>query len=143
MRVLEQDPEAQTAILSSSQHDENEHQNDSTLVTKNEEVPVTTNDEKRTIIDEIMKIFGDAFERSSLVWLNSIYEKAIELNCESESTLSSYITQAIVDSTELDDGLENIPDDVMARLLERVSKHKEDHIKDPELLAKVNDSFFQ
>ncbi|CAF2712124.1 unnamed protein product [Rotaria sp. Silwood2] len=81
---------------------------------------------------------GDTLKQFSLVWLNSIYEKAVELKCESEPTLSSYITQAIFDSTDLDNGIENIPDDVMTRLLERLSKHKEEHIKDSQLLAKLS-----
>ncbi|CAF4218950.1 unnamed protein product [Rotaria sp. Silwood2] len=80
----------------------------------------------------------DTLKQFSLVWLNSIYEKAVELKCESEPTLSSYITQAIFDSTDLDNGIENIPDDVMTRLLERLSKHKEEHIKDSQLLAKLS-----
>ena len=66
-----------------------------------------------------------------------IYEKSIDLKCECQSVLSSYITQAFLNSSDLNESMENIPDDVMARLLERVSKHKEEHIKDPQLLAKV------
>jgi hypothetical protein len=136
MHVLEQ------TLPSSFRQDEGEHQSAFTPVTKKGDIPVTTDDEKRAIIDEVVKTLGDTIEQLPLIWLNSVYEKAIELHCESESILSSYITQSILHSTDLNDGTDNIPDDVMARLLERVSKNKEDHIKDPQLLTKVMHLFF-
>ncbi|CAF1245936.1 unnamed protein product [Rotaria sp. Silwood1] len=137
MHVLEQNQLQQITSLS-SRKSEGEHYSAFTPVTKIEDIPVTTADEKRTIIDEVVRILGDAFKQLSLVWLNSIYEKAVELKCQSEPTLLSYITQAMLDSTDQDDGIENIPDDVMTRLLEHVNKHKEDHINDPHLLAKLS-----
>ncbi|CAF3853315.1 unnamed protein product [Rotaria sordida] len=137
IHVLEQNQSEQITNLSSKKTDE-EHHSAFTPVTKKEDIPVTTADEKRTIIDEIVRTLGNTLKQFPLVWLNSVYEKALELTCESEPTLSSYITEAIIDSTDLDDGMENIPDDVMARLLERVSKHKEDNIKDSHLLAKLS-----
>jgi hypothetical protein len=120
---------------SSLVQNEREHHSAFTPVMKKEDIPITTDDEKRAIIDEIVKTLGETFEQFPLIWLNSVDEKAVELNCETEPILSSYIIQRILNST--DNSLETIPDDVMARLLERVSKHKEDHIKDPELLKKV------
>ena len=69
-------------------------------------------------------------------------KKRLELQCETEPILSSYITQTILHSDDFDNGLEHIPDDVMARLLERISKHREEHIKDPQVLAKVIELFF-
>jgi hypothetical protein len=107
-----------------------------TPVTK-KDIPITSNHEKRRILDEIVPTLGNTLEQLPLAWLNNAYEKSVELKCECESVLSSYITQAILNSSDLDENVENIPDDVMARLLERVSKHKEEHIKDPQLLAKV------
>jgi hypothetical protein len=126
IRVLQQ------TSTSSSEENEGEHQNVSTPVTTG-----TTDDEKRRIIDEVVKALGDTVEEFPLVWLNSVYEKAVELKCESETILSSYITQAVLNSPNLDNGTENIPDDIMTKLLERVNKHKEDHIKDPQVLTKV------
>ncbi|CAF4077188.1 unnamed protein product [Rotaria sp. Silwood2] len=137
MHVLEQN-QSQQIISLSSRKNEGEQHSAFTPVTKKEDIPITTADEKRTIIDEIVRTVGDTLKQFSLVWLNSVYEKAVELKCESEPTLSSYITQAMLDSTDLGDSIENIPDDVMTRLLERVSKHKEDHIKDPQLLEKLS-----
>jgi hypothetical protein len=119
------------------EQNEREYQSAFTPVIKKENIPITTNDEKRAIIDEIVRTLGDAFEQFPLVWLNSVYEKSVELNCETEPILSSYITEVILHSTDLNNGSEDIPDDVMVKLLERVSKHKEDHIKDPQLLEKV------
>ncbi|UJR07792.1 hypothetical protein I4U23_012074 [Adineta vaga] len=113
-------------------------QQPSTISTENEGEIQTSNDDKRIIVDEIVKILDDTIEDFPLGWLNSIYEKAVELKCECEPMLSSHITQAILKSTKLNDGIENIPDEVMTRLLERVNKHKEDHIKDPQLLAKLS-----
>jgi hypothetical protein len=133
MHVLEQ------TSSSSSEQNEREHQSAFTSVAKKEDLPVTTDHEKRAIIDEIVKTFGDTFQQYPLVWLNSVYEKSVELHCETEPILSSYITQVVLNSNDFDSDLENIPDDVMARLLERVTKYKEDHIKDPQLLAKVID----
>ena len=101
-------------------------------VERREERLIMTKDEQRAIIDGIVQTLGETFGQFPLLWLNSVYEKAIEFQCETESILASYITQAIVE-----DGLETIPDDVIGKLLERVSKHKQDHIKDPQLLAKV------
>ena len=129
--VLEQ------TLPSSFRQDEGEHQSAFTPVIKKDDIPVTTDDEKRVIIDEVVKTLADTLEQLPLIWLNSLYEKSIELNCQSESLLSSYITQAILHSPEFDGGIDNIPDDVMARLLERVSKYNEDHTKDPQLLTKV------
>ncbi len=123
------------------EQNEKEHQSAFTPVIK-KDVPVTTDDEKRTIIDETVKTLGDTFEQFPLIWLNSVYEKAAELNCETESILLSYIIQVILNLNNLDNGLENISDDVIARLLERVSKYKKDHIKDPELLTKVIHFFY-
>lgn len=131
--------QAQNVSTSSSSaqstDDTNEQQNSST---KKENLPTLSNDEKRRVLDEIVKLLGNKIEQLPIVWLNSAYEKAAELKCECESILSSFITQSILDSSDLDENMENIPDDAMARLLERLSKHKEEHIKDPQLLAKVN-----
>jgi len=124
------------------EQNEREYQSAFTPVIKKEDITVTTDDEKRTIINEIVKTLGDTFEQYPLIWLNSVYEKAAELNCETESILSSYIIQVILNSNDFDNGLENIPDDVITRLLERMSKYKENHIKDPELLTKVMNIFF-
>lgn len=96
-----------------------------------------SDEEKRAIIDQLIRTLGEAFEQFPLLWLNSVYEKAVELHCETESNLASYITQVMLQTTDFDHGLENIPDDVIARLLERISKHKDEHIKDPHLLSKV------
>lgn len=112
----------------------NEYRNHST---RNEHITIMTNDEKKEILDQVVNTLGNTLEKLPVAWLNAAYEKAIELKCECESALSSYITQAILNSTDLDKSMENIPDDVMARLLERVSKYKEEHVKDPQLLAKV------
>lgn len=97
-----------------------------------------TDEEKRMIIDRLVRILGEIFEQFPLIWLNSVYEKSVELHCETESNLASYITQVMLQTTDVDQKLENIPDDVIARLLERISKHKDEHIKDPQLLSKVN-----
>lgn len=105
-----------------------------------------SDNEKRLIIDEIVKTLGETFEQYPLIWMNTVYEKAVELKCETESILLSYITQTILDSNEFDNGLDNIPDDVMTRLLERLSKHKNEQIKDPQLLTKLStliDSYVQ
>lgn len=102
-----------------------------------EQQSVLKDEEKRAIIDEIVRILGDTFEQFPLLWLNSVYEKAVEFHCETESHLASIITQVLLHSTDLHHGLENIPDDVIARLLERISKHKDEHIKEPQLLSKV------
>jgi hypothetical protein len=126
----------QNSSISSTENG-NEHQSAFMPITKNENLPIVTNDEKREILDQIVKILGNVFEHLPLLWLNAAYEKSVELKCQCQSTLSSYITQAILNSRDLDENMENIPDDVMARLLERVSKHKEEHIKDPHLSAKV------
>jgi hypothetical protein len=131
IRVLQQ------TSNSSSEGNEGEHQSTSTSVTKKDDTTGTTDDEKRRIIDEVVKALGDTVEEFPLVWLNAVYEKAVELKCESETILSSYITQAILNSTNLNNVTENIPDDIMTTLLERVNKHKEDHIKDPQVLTKV------
>ena len=80
---------------------------------------------------------GNTFEHLLLAWLNAAYVKSVELRCVWESMLSFYITHSILKSSDLDENIENIPDDFMARLLERVSKHKEQHIKDTYLLSKV------
>ncbi|CAF4130493.1 unnamed protein product, partial [Rotaria magnacalcarata] len=123
---------------SSSADNENEHKNTFRPITKQEDLPITTDDEKRAILDQVIKALGNTVDRLPLVWLNAAYEKAAELKCECESILSAYITQAILNSNDLDQHMENIPDDVMARLLERVSKYKEEHIKDPKLLSKLS-----
>ena len=90
------------------------------------------------MIDAIVKALGNELEQLPLVWLNSLYEKAVEFHCECEPILSSYITQSVLSSVDLDESLEKIPAEVMARVLERVSKNKDEHIKDPQSLAKVN-----
>jgi hypothetical protein len=115
----------------------NENQSAFTPVAKKDDLPVTTDEEKRIILDQVVQALGNTLEQLPLVWLNSAYEKAVEYKCECESVLSSYITQAVLNSGDLNDGMENIPDDVIARLLERVNKDKEEHIKDPHLLARV------
>jgi hypothetical protein len=122
---------------SSSTENGHEHQSAFTPVTKREHIPTTTDDEKQAILDQIVKTMGNTLEHLPLAWLNAAYEKSVELRCDCESMLSAYITQSILKSSHLDDNMENIPDDVMARLLERVSKHKDQHIKDPQLLSKV------
>lgn len=131
MHVLEQTSAA------SNEQNEREHQSAFTPIGRTEEIPVTNDEEKRAIIDQTVKALGETFEQFPLLWLNALYEKAVKFNCETEPTLASYITQVILNSADLEDGLENIPDDVIARLLERLSKHKEDQIKDPQLLTKV------
>ena len=120
----------------SSTENQGEQQEASAAPTKQD---AATNEEKRALIDEMVKTLGDSVAELPLAWLNSVYEKAVELKCESEPALSSSITQAILKSTSLHGGIDSIPDDVMTRLLERVHKHKEDHIQDPQLLAKVTD----
>ncbi|CAF2669891.1 unnamed protein product [Rotaria sp. Silwood2] len=123
---------------SSSIHNGYEHKNAFIPITKKEDIPKTTDDEKRAILDQFVKALGSTLEQLPLVWLNAAYERAVELKCECESLLSSYITQAILNSNDLDKNMENIPDDIMTRLLERVSKYKEQHIKDPQLLSKLS-----
>ncbi|CAF3080690.1 unnamed protein product [Rotaria socialis] len=137
MHVLEQNQPQQIISLSSGQN-EGEHQSAFTPVTKKEDIPETTADEKRTIIDEVVETLGHTLQQLPVIWLNSIYEKALELKCKNESTLSSYIIQAILNSADLDGSMENISDDVMARLLERMNKHKQDHLEDPNLLEKLS-----
>jgi hypothetical protein len=122
---------------SSTTENENEHQGAFVPVTKKEDLPVNSNGEKREILDQIVKALGNTLEQLPLSWLNAVHEKSVELKCECESTLSSFVIQAILNSSDSDENMENIPDDVMARLLERVSKHKEEHVKDPHLLSKV------
>ena len=104
---------------------------------ENHAMVATSDDEKKTILDEIIKALGNDFEQFPLIWLNSLYEKAGILKCDCEPVLSSIITHSILNSADLDDSLEKIPDQTMARLLERVSRNKEEHIKDPQSLAKV------
>jgi hypothetical protein len=117
---------------------ENEHPSAFVPVTKKEKLPVKNNDEKREILDQIVKALGNTLEQLPISWLNAVHEKSVDLKCECESTLSSFITQAMLNTSNLDENMANIPDDVMARLLERVSKHKEEHVKDPHLLSKVS-----
>lgn len=93
---------------------------------------------KAEMIDAIVKALGNELEQLPLVWLNSLYEKAVEFHCECEPILSSYVTQSVLSSVDLDESLEKVPVEVMARVLERVSKNKDEHIKDPQSLAKVN-----
>ena len=131
VHVLDQNP-----LLTTTENG-GEHQSAFAPVIRRDNRQVKTNDEKREVLDQIVKVLGNLFEQLPLAWLNSVYEKSIELRCECQSQLSSYITQGLLDSCDLDENMENIPDDVMARLLERVSKHKEEHIKDPQLLIKV------
>jgi exonuclease VII small subunit len=126
------------ASPSSTTENGTEHPSAFTPVARKEDLPIKTDEEKRAILDQIVKALGNTLEQLPLAWHNAAYEKAVELKCECESTLSSFITQSILNSSDLDDNLENIPDDVMTRLLERVSKHKEEHIKDPQLLSRVN-----
>jgi exonuclease VII small subunit len=135
IHVLDQN-QSQNSSTSSTENG-SEQQTTSLSVTKNENIPVMTNKEKRDTLDQIVKQLGNTFEKLPLSWLNAAYEKAVEFKCECESTLSSYIIQAILNSSDFDENMENIPDDVMARLLERVSKHKEEHVKDPHILTKV------
>jgi hypothetical protein len=116
---------------------ESEHQSAFVPVTKRDSVPPTSNDEKREILNELVNALGNTLEQLPLSWLNTVHEKSVELKCECEPTLSSFITQAILNSPDLDENMASIPDDVMARLLERVSKHKEENVKDPRLIAKV------
>ena len=135
IHVLNQN-QVHSPLLSHVEND-NEHQKVFINVTKKENIPITGNDEKRTILDQIVKALGSTFEQLPLVWLNTAYERAVELECECNAVLSSSITQALLNSTDLDRNMENIPDDVMGRLLEHVSKYKEEHIKDPRILTKV------
>ncbi|CAF1035469.1 unnamed protein product [Adineta steineri] len=138
-RVLQQNQVQQNmSTPSSSGENQDEHHSAFTPVIKKEDTTVTNDDEKRTIIDEIIQALGNIIEELPLIWLNSVYEKAVELKCECEPILASCITQALLNSTKHNDTLENIPDDVMTKLLERVHKHKEDHIKDPKTLAKLS-----
>ncbi|UJR38347.1 hypothetical protein I4U23_031017 [Adineta vaga] len=127
-----------TTTTTTTTENESEHQSAFTPVARKEDTPSKTNDEKRAILDEIVKELGTTLEQLPLTWHNAAYEKAVELKCECESTLSSFITQAILNSSDLEDNMENISDDVMTRLLERVSKHKDEHSKDPQLLAKLS-----
>ena len=116
---------------------ESEHPSAFVPVTKKESVPPTSNDEKREILNELVKALGNTLEQLPLSWLNTVHEKSVELKCECEPTLSSLITQAILNSSDLDENMASIPDDVMARLLERVSKHKEENVKDPQIIARL------
>lgn len=128
MNVLEQNQE--------------EHYSAFATVEKKTHIPEKTADEKRAIIDEVVKALSDTLTQLPVVWLNSVYEKAVNLKCESEPLLSSYVTHAMLNLRDFDDDMENIPDDVMVRLLERVNNQKEDHIKEPRLLAKVTNFAF-
>lgn len=131
----------QTQPLSTTTENGNEHQSAFVPVVRRENASAKSDKEKREILDELVKALGNTFEQLPLAWLNSVYEKSIELRCECQSQLSSYITQALLNSCDLEENMENIPDDIMARLLERVTKHKEEHVKDPQLLGKVHSSF--
>ncbi|CAF0875492.1 unnamed protein product [Rotaria sp. Silwood1] len=124
--------------ISSSTHNGYEHKNSFIPITKKEHMSITTNDEKRAILDQIVQTLGSILEQLPLVWLNAVYERAVELRCECESILSSYITYAILNSNDIDKNIENIPDEIMTRLLERVNNYKEQHIQDPQVLAKLS-----
>ena len=119
-----------------------DHQSAFTPVGRKDDSSTLSNDEKRLMLDQLVKALGNSLEHLPLSWLHSTYEKAVELRCECQSTLSSYLTQAILHSTNLDENLDNLPDDLMATLLERISKHRDEHIKDPQLLRKVIESPF-
>ncbi|CAF1683813.1 unnamed protein product, partial [Adineta ricciae] len=132
-------PAAETTTTTTATTDQaSEHQSAFTPVARKEDVPSKTADEKRAILDQIVKELGNALEQLPLSWHNSVYEKAVELKCECEPILSSFITQSFLNSSDIEDNMENISDDVMTRLLERVSKHKDEHTKDPQLLAKLS-----
>jgi hypothetical protein len=135
VHVLGENPSQDSSTTSTESG--SEHQSAFATVSKKESLPIMTNDEKREILNQIIKLLGNTLEQLPLSWLNAVYEKSVELKCDCQSILSSYITQSFLNSSNLDENMENIPDDVIARLLERVSKHKEEHIKDPQLLIKV------
>ena len=61
------------------EQNEREHSSAFTPVIKKENQLVTTDHEKRMIIDEIIKTLGDTFEQFPLSWLNSVYEKAVRI----------------------------------------------------------------
>ena len=106
-------------------------------ISQEETHQISTDQEKRMVIDEIVKVLGNEVEQMPLIWLNSVYEKALELNCECTPILISTLAQALLNSNDLDNCLEKIPDDVMTQLLQRIHQNKDGQIKDPELLAKV------
>ncbi|CAF1337440.1 unnamed protein product [Adineta steineri] len=127
-----------TTTTTTATENTTEHQSAFTPVARKEDIPLKTDDEKRAILDQIVKELGNTLEQLPLSWHNAAYEKAVELKCECEPILSSFITQSILSSSDLEDHMENISDDVMTRLLERVVKHKEEHTKDPHLLARLS-----
>jgi hypothetical protein len=96
-----------------------------------------SDDEKRVFLDRIVELLANRFEQYPLVWLNSLHEQAVHLKCQCQSNLSSYITQAVLNSSDLDPTVGKLPDDVMAQLFERIHKHNDEHVRDPRLLAKV------
>lgn len=116
---------------------ENDHPSAFTPVTRKDDLPVMTIDEKRAILEQIVKSLQNTISQMPLTWLQTAYDKAVEFDCECKSTLSSFVTQTLLHSTDLDDAAENIPDHVMTSLLERFSKHQEEQAKDLHLITKV------
>ena len=119
---------------------EDEHESAFTVVMRHEDLSERTDDEKREILDQIVNALGRTLEQMPLAWLHAAYEKAVELKCNCQSILSSCITQVILHSAYLDREMKNLPDDVMNKLFERISQHKEEHTNDAPMLAKVTDS---
>jgi exonuclease VII small subunit len=108
-------------------------------VMRHEDLSETTDDEKRETLDQIVNALDRTLEQMPLAWLHAAYEKAVELKCNCQSILSSCITQVILHSACLDREMKNLPDDVMDKLFERISQHKEEHTNDAPMLAKVTD----
>ena len=135
--VLDQNA-TQNASVISTQNGNNEHHSAFTPVPKKDEVATLSNEQKRTVLDHVVKALDKTLTLMPLTWLHLIYEKATEFNCECQGTLATYLTQGLLHATEIDDGIEHLPDDVMSTLLERIAKHKDEQIKDPQTLAKVN-----
>ena len=83
--VLEQEQPHAAPSSSGEQDEGGDHPSAFTPVAKKEDSPNKTDDEKRTIIDEMVKVMGEALEQLPVAWLSSLYDKATELNCECQS----------------------------------------------------------
>jgi len=135
--ILEQNPPTQNSSVISTQNG-NEHQSAFTPVQKKDDLPTLSNGEKRDLLDQIVKALDTTLSLMPLTWLNSLYEKAMEFNCNCQGALAAFLTQSLLHANEIDDGIEHLPDDVMTTLLERITKHKDEQIKDPQTLAKLS-----
>lgn len=101
-------------------------------------VVVSTDEEKRQIVDELVRVLTNEFEELPLVWLNSLHEKAVDLHCQSVEILHGYLVHAVLQSIDDQNVFDHIPDENLAQIIEKVHPSKNQFIEDLEILEKVN-----